>query len=162
MKKHRQSGLTTVEFALVGSLFFIVLFAVIEFGRALFVWNTLTEATRRGARLAAVCPPNDPSIVNVAVFNAPDASPGDSAVLNGLSTGNVETEYLDASGNVTGAAGNIRYVRVRIDNYQHALLIPLFNLTLTAPAFETTLPSESLGALPNPTNPDAGETRCQP
>lgn len=161
MKKRRQSGLTTVEFALVASLFFIVLFAVIEFGRALFVWNTLTEATRRGARLAAVCPLNDPAIVNVAVFNAPDAS-GASAVLNGLSTGNVTTQYLDASGNVTGTAGNIRYVRVRIDNYQHTLLIPFFNTTLTAPPFETTLPSESLGALPDPANPDGGETRCQP
>jgi Flp pilus assembly protein TadG len=162
MKTRRQSGLATVEFALVGALFFVVLFAVVEFGRALFVWNTLTEATRRGARLAAVCPLNDPAIVNVAVFNAPNASSGESAVLNGLSTGNVTTEYLDASGNVTATAGNIRYVRVRIDNYQHTLLIPFLNTTLTAPSFETTLPSESLGALPDPTNPDGGETRCQP
>ena len=54
MKRHstrrRQSGLTTVEFAIIGSLAFILVFGVIEIARALFVLNALTEATRRGAR----------------------------------------------------------------------------------------------------------------
>lgn len=159
--KHRQSGLATVEFALVGALFLVVLIGVLEFGRALFVWNTLTEATRRGARLAAVCPLNDPAIANVAVFNAPDAS-GNSAILHGLNSSHVEIDYLDDSGDVTGTFANIAYVRVRISDYQYTLLIPFFPLTLTAPEFETTLPRESLGALPDPTNPAAGETRCQP
>ena len=50
--RHQQKGMYTVEFALVAALFFVLLFGVIEFARALFVWETLTEATRRGARLA--------------------------------------------------------------------------------------------------------------
>ena len=56
MKGRFQTGITTVEFAIIGLLMFIVVFGVIEFGRALFVVNMLTEATRRGARLAAARP----------------------------------------------------------------------------------------------------------
>ncbi len=52
----RQRGLTTVEFAICGTVFLIFLFGVIETGRMLFTWNALDEMTRRAARLAAVCP----------------------------------------------------------------------------------------------------------
>ena len=55
-QSRRQSGLVTVEFALIGAFFFLILFSIIEFGRLLFTWNTLDEVTRRAARLAAVCP----------------------------------------------------------------------------------------------------------
>ncbi len=51
-----QRGAAMVEFALIALLFFIILFGIIEFGRAFFTYNTLVEATRRGARVAAVCP----------------------------------------------------------------------------------------------------------
>ena len=63
MTRMRQRGTTTVEFAIVGTVLMVVVFAVIEFGRALFVINMLTEATRRGARMAAVCPVSDPKPV---------------------------------------------------------------------------------------------------
>jgi hypothetical protein len=133
----RQKGAHTVEFALAGALFFVLLFAVIEFGRALFVWNALTEATRRGARLAVVCPENHPSIASVAVFNTPDAGPGASPVVAGLESGMVSVDYPDG------------YARVRISGYQHALLIPYFYQTLAAPEFQTTLPRESMGCVPD-------------
>ncbi len=60
----QQTGLATVEFAIVGLLLFVVIFGVIEFGRALFVVNTLTDGTRRAARLAVVCPVGDPKPAN--------------------------------------------------------------------------------------------------
>jgi hypothetical protein len=143
----RQKGLYIVEFAIVGLLFFILLFGVIEFARALFVWNTLTEATRRGARLAVVCPVNHPSIANVTVFNAPGA-PGASPILPGLSSGMVSVSY---------PAG---MVRVQITGYLHTLLIPLFSATLTAPVFETTLPRESLGCVPDMANGGVCVSQC--
>jgi len=140
----RQKGLTTVEFAIVGALFFIVLFGVIEFGRLLWVWGTLTEATRRGARVAVVCPVNHSAVARITVFN--DAgSDGSSPIIAGLSPANVAVTYLNASGNPTASFSSIRYVRVGIVNYQHQLLIPFFDQLLNAPAFETTLPRESLG-----------------
>jgi len=158
--KHQQKGLYIVEFALVAALFFVLLFAVIEFARTLFVWNTLTEATRRGARLAVVCPVGHASIANVTVFNAPAAA-GASPILPGLDSSDVVTDYLDQTGAVTAVFNDIRYVRVSIVGFTHTLLIPallpgLPAMTLTAPAFETTLPRESLGAVPD----GAGSTQC--
>ena len=53
--QHQQSGTTLVEFTIVATLFFILLFSIIEFSRLLYVWHGLNETSRRTARLAAVC-----------------------------------------------------------------------------------------------------------
>lgn len=147
----RQKGATTVEFAFVGALFFIVLFGVIEVGRALFVWNTLTEATRRGARVAAVCDINNSAIKRATVFGT-SADPDNSPVIGGLTTSDVQLTYLDQNGTKIDSPGSginfntaIRYVRVAITGYQHTLLIPYLSRILLPPSFETTLPRESLG-----------------
>ena len=42
------------RFAILGVLFFTFVFGVIEVSRALYLWNTMTEVTRRAARAAAV------------------------------------------------------------------------------------------------------------
>ena len=144
--KGRQKGVTTLEFAIVGLLMFIVVFAVIEFGRALFTMNALTEATRRGARMASVCPVGDPKPASVAVF---DSGNGSSSVVSGLTTANVLVEYLDVNG-ATIASPNanfalIRYVRVSIVGFSVSLVIPTINPTLQMSGFQTTLPRESLG-----------------
>lgn len=150
--KSRQNGMTSVEFAVIGTVLLLVIFAVIETGRLMWVWETLTEATRRGARVAAVCPVNHAGIANMTVFNAPDTG-GESAILNGLTTGNVVVEYLDGGSVLLGAPANddwcdIEYVRVRIAGFTHQVLIPFVEITLDAPEFETTLPAESLGLVP--------------
>jgi hypothetical protein len=144
MNRLRQTGVTTVEFAIIGLLALMVMFAVVEFGRLVFTVNALSEATRRGARMAAVCPLNDPAIAQVTVFNDPGDS-GDSPIVGGLTTGHVAVDYLDQAGNDTATFLDIRYVRVRILNYQHQLLIPIFYTTLNLPQYPSTLPRESLG-----------------
>ena len=112
-------------------------------------------------RVAVVCPVNDPAINNITVFNN-DSTAGPSALLTGLSTANVTVDYLDAGGNPLSCSAcncddtcgdsafiSIKYVQVSINNYQHTLLLPPpFNVTLTVPAFESTLPRESLGVVP--------------
>jgi len=117
-------------------------------GRALFVWNTLTEATRRGARIAAVCPVNHSAIARIAVMDGPTGG-GSSPILPGLTIANVELRYLDVDGiPIADPVGNftdIRYVRVRIVGYSHNAIIPMFTPVLNAPPFQTTLPRESLG-----------------
>lgn len=159
--RKKQQGLATVEFAIIGGLMLLLLLAVIEFGRLLFVWNSATEATRRGARVAVVCPVNHPSVANVTVFND-DSTSGPSALLTGLSSTDVVVDYLDANGVVLNCTvcncdnscsdapySSIRYIQVSINNYQHNLLLPPpFNVTLTMPPFTTTLPRESLGVVP--------------
>jgi len=143
-----QRGGTTVEFALVGTLFFLLLLATIEIGRAMFTWNALTEATRLGARAAAVCSVQSNSIANAALFNSTQLVPG-------LLAAHINVSYLDASGTVvaTPAPGNagfnsVRYVQVSIRGYDLNLMIPGFG-SITLPPFTTTVPRESLGIVPS-------------
>ena len=54
-KKRRPSrGQALVEFALVIPIFLLLLIALFDLGRAVFAYNTLTNAAREGARLAIV------------------------------------------------------------------------------------------------------------
>lgn len=144
-----QQGLATVEFAIVGAVFFIVLFGVIEFGRALFVANVLVEGTRRGARLAAVCPVGSARVAEATVFANGD---GDSRFVHNLNTGHVAVSYLNQAGTpIVNPAANITsisYVQVRIVNFQQTMLIPFFMSEFLMPSFAATLPAESLGFSP--------------
>jgi Flp pilus assembly protein TadG len=143
-----QRGVTTVEFAIIGLLLNVTVFGVFELGRALFVMNTLTEATRRGARMAAVCPVGDPKAARVAVF---DKGGGNSAIVAGLTTANVVVSYLDASGAPIASPatpagfGLIRYIRVSIVGFTQTLIIPTIMPSIPMNGFSTTLPRESLG-----------------
>ena len=56
-----ESGAAMVEFAIVLPILIMFLLGIIDFGRAFFLYNNLTNAVREGARLGAV-----QSTVNVA------------------------------------------------------------------------------------------------
>jgi hypothetical protein len=144
----KQRGIAVVEFAVVGAVGIMIIFAVLEIARAVFVYNALAEATRRGARMAVVCPINDPAIAQVATFNASGAG-NTSPFVYQLDTTDFVLEYLDRTGAIIGDTGAnfrlIRYIQVRVVNFQHELLIPFANATFTMPEFSTTLPRESLG-----------------
>jgi hypothetical protein len=56
-------GQALVEFALVIPIFLLVLVTLFDFGRAVFAYNTLTNAAREGARIAIVNQ-DIPTIVN--------------------------------------------------------------------------------------------------
>lgn len=147
----RQTGMTTVEFAFVAAVLLLAIFTVIEIGRLYWTLESLAEATRRGARVAAVCPVNHAAIANVTVFNDPGDS-GQSAILPDLSTDQVVVSYLDQTGNPVADPMNdwcrIEYVRVRIAGYVHNFVVPMVGTSLAAPEFATTLPAESLGLVP--------------
>lgn len=53
---HREDGAAAVEFAIVASLFFMLVFGIIDFGFAFHSWNNAANAAREGARKAAVDP----------------------------------------------------------------------------------------------------------
>jgi len=131
----RQRGITSVEFAVISSVLFMLLFGAIEFGRLLYTFAMLGEGTRRAARLATVCPLNDAGITSTANF----------AGLPNFGPGNVQVQYLDGNGNTTAVYGSISYVKVQIVGYGIPLSIPFINPTVTSPAFAVTLPRESLG-----------------
>jgi Flp pilus assembly protein TadG len=54
----RDRGAVAVEFALLLPLLLLLVFGVIDFGRALNAQVTITQAAREGARLAALGQPN--------------------------------------------------------------------------------------------------------
>ena len=145
MNKYRQHGLATVEFAIVGAVLLMLIIGVIEVGRAFFVASALDEATRRGARMAAVCPINDPAIAQAAAFN--------NALIFGLDASDIVVEYLDDSAGVVGNPADpaefitIEFVRVRVVGFQHQMFIPLVAALsqFTMPEYATMLPRESLG-----------------
>jgi len=147
MSYHSQHGIVLVEFAMIGLLFFILLFAGIECARLAYTWTALTEATRLGARAAAVCGVNQATIKSVAQFNDGNLLPGD---FNGNT--NITIRYLDINGNVlANPAGadynNIRFVETRIDNYQYSFLVPGFGSIPLGP-FSSVRPREALGVVP--------------
>ncbi|MBU2675618.1 MAG: pilus assembly protein [Gammaproteobacteria bacterium] len=141
ISRRHQQGTTAVEFAIVGLVFFTVLIALIDFSRLFWDMAALDESTRRGARIAAVCPVNDPYVAEVALFGG---------LIPTLETQHISVQYLDAGASVVadpGGAGygSIRYVRVSIQNFQLRTFIPGLPAMITPPSFETTIPSESLG-----------------
>jgi len=143
----RQSrGIVSVEFAIMGLVLLTLMLAVIEFGRLLYTFATLSEGTRRAARLAAVCPIGSGAIASSAAFMS----------LPNFTSSNVQVTYLDASGTATAVFSSIAYVRVQITGYSIPLAIPVINPTVTSPSFAVTLPRESLGYMPT----GAGSYTC--
>lgn len=148
-----QRGAHTVEFALVGSLFFILLFGAVEFGRLMFVWNTLGEVSRQSARVAVVCPVNHSAIRRIGMFDVAGSS-GSSPVMPDLNESNIQIDYLDATGTPVDPATNyldIVFVRTEVNSVRHRLIIPFFFQEFDLPSFVTVLPRESLGVSPEGT-----------
>jgi Flp pilus assembly protein TadG len=50
MRNHRQRGASVVEAAFIMLLFFTLVFSILELGRILNVYHTITNAAREGAR----------------------------------------------------------------------------------------------------------------
>lgn len=96
-KKFRR-GVAAVEFALLMIPFFLLLLGVMEFGRLLYLWNTVQEVTRRAARQAVVSKFDDKTIEEIqrsAVFRASDgALPAAPEITNAK----VVILYLNAEG----------------------------------------------------------------
>jgi Flp pilus assembly protein TadG len=143
-----QKGMVAVEFAIVGSVFLVTLLSIIEIGITLMTWNSLSEATRRGARVAVVCPVNDSAIKNIAIFD--NALGTEGGVIAGLSAEDIDVTYLDLDGaEILDTAANyidINFVRVSVNNsYNFSSVLPWLSSLVNAPPFSTTLPRESLG-----------------
>jgi Flp pilus assembly protein TadG len=144
-----EKGQALVEFAMVTLLFFTLVFGIIEFGRALWTWNTIAQATRAGARYAAVeMPTNDDTpIMKVVVYNDPNAGGSSKPVVPGLTEANVRVRYLKNDGSSAVNKSMADLIEVSVENYQFAFLVSLFGPRIALPPFTTSLPLEGLGAI---------------
>ena len=101
---NRQTGIATVEFAIVPPLLLVLLLGVTEIGRAMIRYNALTKAAQEGARYAAayallgstgvvdVTPQLLTEVRNVVVFG--NTAGGGRPVLGGLQTAQVNVVDL--------------------------------------------------------------------
>lgn len=125
----RQRGVAAVEFAFIVIAFITLLLGCIEFGRVLFTWNSVAEATRWGARLAVVCDLNDSTIKEKMRMIVPQ-----------LTDGNINIAYTPSSCDWSNCAS----VDVGVTGAAITPIIPFLGLTLTIPPFSTSLPRENM------------------
>ncbi|HEU4833138.1 MAG TPA: TadE/TadG family type IV pilus assembly protein [Pyrinomonadaceae bacterium] len=139
--KSGERGSTLVEFAIALMVFLTAMFAVMEFGRALWVHNALTDAARRGARYAALHSSADTDAVkNIVVYG--DPAGGTQAVVPNLTTANVSITYSDFALNKGTAT-------VSVTGYQFQFVIPIIGTTITMPSYSTTFKGENAGFIPD-------------
>lgn len=160
---NRQQGAAAVEFAIVCLLFFTILFAILEFGRMLYVYNTMQEVTRRGARAAVVrWVDQTAAITSIALFGGASIPAGAE-----VTAANINIAYLNKAGDVVAevaelpvdpgdnlsACGDalrtddcIYSVRVSIDGVAYSPMVSLFSfLNIALPPSAVTMHAESLG-----------------
>jgi len=135
-----ERGAALVEFAIGATVFLMVVFAVLEFGRALWVHNALADAARRGARYAVVnTAASNAAVKNVVVYG--DPAGGTQPLVSNLTTANVTVNY-SGFGLSDGTA------TVSITNYQFQFVLPLVSSSIQMPSYATTLTAESAGLIP--------------
>ena len=134
-KPFKQRGVAAVEFALIASIFFTLVFGVMEMGRMLFYMNTAAEATRLGARVAVVCDVNA-AVIKTKMIN----------MLGILTAADITISYTPP----TCTASTCELVTVSVMKNNIQTFIPFVPLRFNLPAFSTSLPRESLTSANNP------------
>ena len=136
-----ERGAALVEFSIAALVFLTSIFAVLEFGRLLWVHNALTDAARRGARYAVNHTPADAGDAQrMAVYGTTDDGP-QTPMVTGLTPGMVKVNYS----NFNVGEGT---VTVMIDGYDFKFVVPLVGTTIRMPEYKTTLTAESAGKEP--------------
>ena len=160
LSNDRQRGAAAVEFAIVCLLFFTILFAILEFGRMMYVYNTMQEVTRRAARAAVVRWVNQGDAIKSIAFFGGTAIPAGAEVTSTSMT----IEYLNQAGGISSpqpvspgdnlsACGDalrtaecIYSVRVSITGVSYSPMVSLFSfLNVNLPPAVVTMHAESLG-----------------
>jgi hypothetical protein len=132
-----QRGVVAVELALVSIPLIVLSLVVFEYGRAMFVYNTLVKASRDGARYLSGFDPGDPTNYPVAnaknrvVYGLHPVPGGALPLAQGLTLGMVTVcDRINACAGQTflnvpaGASGTINLVQVRITGYTFVPLVP--------------------------------------
>jgi len=141
--KKSERGTTLVEFAIGATVFLTVMFAIVEFGRVLYVHNALSDAARRGARYAVVHTEAEKNDVRrMAVYGS--TAGGTQPLVDHLTTDNILVQY---SGPPNAFGVNKGTVTVQIQNYDFNFSIPFVGGTMRMPKYATTLTGENAGII---------------
>lgn len=159
-QKNNQCGAAAVEFALICLIFFSILFAILEFGRMMYVYNTMQEVTRRGARAAVVRWIDQTVAIKSIAFFGGTAIPAGAEVTDAdmiieyLNESNVVAtplptdpgDNLSACGDAARVNSCIYSVRVSITDVSYSPMVSLFSfLGVNLPTASVTMHAESMG-----------------
>lgn len=98
-------GISSVEFALVCAVFFLFVFGIVDFARAMWEWNAATKATQVGVRYAVVNDMVSTSLANLKLVGVGGLQAGDSVPIGTAGTTNVITcTKSGGAGTCAGAA----------------------------------------------------------
>lgn len=125
------SGSTTVEFALVLIVFLTFFLGITDFARMLFTWGAANEASRYGARFAAIC----------------DDTSNKAKVLSRMQGVLPQIKDINLAWNPAGcSAANCQGVTVTITDLSYQWISPIAGSAALAaipmPTFSTYLPRE--------------------
>lgn len=154
IKKGSENGVAVVEFAIMASLFFMMIIAIVSGGHLFFTHNALVESTRRGARYAStLAKPATEScsnasttvdpVKNMVLYGTPTA--GTTPLVSHLEASNITVCYSNDYGVGQGT------VSVKIENYTYTFAVGAFDIDM--PAYQTTVVGESAGTIPGVTCP---------
>jgi Flp pilus assembly protein TadG len=155
-KGRTERGATLLEFAIGATVFLTAMFGVLEFGRALWTHNALSDAARRAARYAINQPASTPPGASVSGTNV---GPSVTAIRNVAVYGNPEGTGQPLVNNLTTDQVNVTYtnfglgdgsVSVTITGYQFQFVLPIVGTSISMPNYNTTLTGESVGTTPDP------------
>jgi len=150
-----EKGNTIIEFAIVATVFFMMLVGIAAAGHLFYTHNALAEATRRGARYAVLqCRPSQTGctnagtavdrIKNIVVYGTDSPAAGATSLISGLQTSNVTVEYSTGTQFGVGAGT----VSVSINGYSYPFVLPAATTSITMPPYRTTLSGECAGFIP--------------
>jgi Flp pilus assembly protein TadG len=119
----RQEGAAAVEFALLASILFVLVFGIIDFGFAFHAWNDTSNAAREGARRAIV----DPSVTQIEsrVRAATETLDQTKLTVSIRCSRNDGISFAACGAGSTWTPGDV--VRVTVD-YDYDLITPLAGL----------------------------------
>jgi Flp pilus assembly protein TadG len=119
-----ERGTQLVELSLVLPVMILLFASVAEFGRFFYTYSTLAKAARGAARYATTRPydVNDTTQAqSLAVYGDPSANCSGTAILQGLTCGNVDIQLATNAG--------AQVVTARVTGYQYQPIFDLGKLT---------------------------------
>jgi len=134
--RQRQRGVALIELAITLSLLFAITFAVTEFGRAIYTYNTLAKATRDATRYLSTQAAGNASsyttATNLAVYGTPTVATSQATLVPGLTAGMVsicDASNTSCTSNIAqGTNPAINTVTVTISGYTFNPVIDLMAL----------------------------------
>jgi Flp pilus assembly protein TadG len=125
-----QRGQILIEAAIVLPLLLLLIFGIVDFARAMYTKNTLTNAARAGARTASVTPALAPESGSLNGTTTPTATSIRNSLFSGIPVEAVsyELSILDTSGNprATATANDVVRITLTYDNF--SMITPFYKI----------------------------------